>query len=487
MTPENIERKVPPTFKAGFETYLSPFTFRYGSDSMRKTWSQQRFWGNVRKIWVTAAEVQAEAGLVSKEQLDDLKAHQGDLSVEEIFRLERDPKDGTGHDVAAAIKEYSEVAPLGGEKLHQGFTSEDVLSNAEIMQIHESFDILKPKLVGTLRAFGKQIKTHKDLACIGTTHLQVAEPTTMGYRFAKYAQDLLADLELLDYVKGTIKGKGIKGAVGTSASFEELLGGTGMTSEEHENKIMEKLGIDPVQISDQTYPRKFLFSTEGVLTQIAQTLHHFFLNIQVLQSSFIDEVSEPRRKGQIGSSAMPHKQNPINSENICSLTEDMPGKLLSAWITAAFVTGERTLRDSAGKRSWLPESFLIIDEVLTRAEKVINGLEVHKNSVKTNLNKFAPYSVTEIILTKLCNAGMDRKEGHEILLSNAEKAISSVRSGEPNPMKNLVMNDARVTSLLGKEEVESSFNEILNHIGDASKKCGSFLTKLEKVTGPIEL
>jgi len=485
--PEKEVRKVPPPFKAGFETYLSPFTFRYGSDPMRKAWSQQRFWGNVRKIWVTAAEVQAEAGLISKEQLEDLRTHEGELSVEEIFRLERDPKDGTGHDVAAAIKEYSEVSPVGGEKLHQGFTSEDVLSNAEIMQIHESFDILKPKLVGTLRAFGKQVKTHKDLACIGTTHLQAAEPTTMGYRFAKYAQDLLADFDLLNYVQATIKGKGIKGAVGTSASFEELLKNSNMSPEEHERKIMEKLGIDPVLISDQTYPRKFLFSTEGVLAQIAQTLHHFFLNIQVLQSSFIDEVSEPRRKGQIGSSAMPHKQNPINSENICSLTEDLPGKLLSSWISAAFVTGERTLRDSAGKRSWLPESFLIIDEVLTRAEKVINGLEIHKNSVETNLNKFAPYAATEIILAKLCNAGMDRKEAHEILVSNAEKAVDAVRSGKPNPMRDLVTNDARIIPLLGKDEVNQSFEDILSHIGDASEKCGSFLTKLEEVTGPIQI
>lgn len=487
MSTENKDRKLPPRFQAGFETYLSPFTYRYGSPEMRKTWSQQRFWGNVRKVWIAAAEVQKEAGLISSEQLEDLKAHEGDLSVEEIFFLERDPKAGTGHDVAAAIKEFSEVAPIGGEKLHQGFTSEDALSNAEIMQIHESFDILKPKLVGTLRAFGKQVKTHKDIACIGTTHLQAAEPTTMGYRFAKYAQDLLADFELLDYVKGTIKGKGIKGAVGTSASFTELLKDSNMSAEEHEGKIMEKLGIDPVLISDQTYPRKFLFSTEGVLAQIAQTLHHFSLNLQVLQSSFVDEVSEPRRKGQIGSSAMPHKQNPINAENIASLTEDLPGKLLSAWITAAFVTGERTLRDSAGKRSWLPESFLIIDEVLTRAERVINGLEVHTNSVKTNLNKFAPYAATEIILAKLCNAGMDRKEAHEILVSHAENAVDAVRSGEPNPMQSLILKDSRIVSLLGKEEVDESFDEILHHIGDASKRCETFLGELEKVTGTIKI
>lgn len=468
---DQARRSVPEPFKAGFDTYLSPFTYRYGTEPMRKVWTQKRFWGGVRDVWIAAAEIQRETGLTTQEQVDDLRQHRDELSVERIFELER----RIGHDVAAAIGEYSEVAPVGGEKLHQGMTSEDVLSNTEVIQIHESFDIIRPKILATLDAFGGQIDKNKNLVCMGYTHLQAAEPTTMGYRFAKYAQDLLVDLSVLDAIKPMIKGKGIKGAVGTSASFADMLEGTGMNAEEHEKKIMEKLGIDSVTISDQTYPRKFLLLTEQVLSGIGQSLHRYALDLQMLQSSFVDEVSEPRRRGQVGSSAMPHKQNPINSENIDSITEELPGELFAAWMTAANVTLERTLRDSAGKRSWLPESFLIVDEALTRAERVTRGLVVHENSVRTNLERFAPFSVTEIILEKLVNAGMDRKDAHEILVGHAETAVEAKRSGLPNPMKELILGDERITSLVSTEDVEQSFEDILIHVGDAPQRCENFL------------
>lgn len=468
---DQSRRSAPEPFKAGFDTYLSTKTYRYGTGPMRRIWSQNRFWGGVRNVWIAAAETQQEIGLTTQEQVDDLRQHRDELSVERIFQLERQ----VGHDVAGAISEYSEVAPAGGEKLHQGMTSEDVLSNTEVIQIHESFDIIRPKLLGTLEAFGGQIDKHKNTVCMGYTHLQAAEPTTMGYRFAKYAQDLLVDLSVLDAVKPMIKGKGIKGAVGTSASFVDMLEGTGMTAEEHERKIMEKLGIDPVTISDQTYPRKFLLLTEQVLSGIGQSLHRYALDLQILQSSFIDEVSEPRGRGQIGSSAMPHKQNPINSENIDAITEELPGELFSAWMTSANITLERTLRDSAGKRSWLPESFLIVDEALTRAERVTRGLVVHENSVRTNLEKFAPFSVTEIILGELVKAGMDRKEAHEILVGHAETAVEAKRSGMPNPMKDLILKDERITSLINPKNIEQSFEDILTHVGDAPQRCENFL------------
>lgn len=185
MTERNPSpRSAPEAFKAGFETYLSPLTYRYAGPEMRRVWSQNRFWGGVRDVWIAAAETQQEVGLTTQEQVLDLKDHRSDLSVERIFQLERE----TGHDVAAAIIEFSEVAPIGGKILHQGETAEDPLSNTEVIQIHESFDIIRPKILGTLDAFGEQIDKHKDLVCMGYTHLQAAEPTTMGYRFAKYAQ-----------------------------------------------------------------------------------------------------------------------------------------------------------------------------------------------------------------------------------------------------------------------------------------------------------
>lgn len=469
--PERSGQPAPDSYRVGYETYLSPFTFRYGSPEMRRIWSQNNFWRRVRDVWIAVAAVQHEAGLVSEEQLEDLKTHRDDLSVERIFALERE----TGHDVAAAIREFREVAPVGGEVLHWGMTSEDVLSNAETAQIHEAFDIVRLKLVGTLGALGRQIETHKDLVCMGYTHLQAAEPTTMGYRLAKYAQDLLIDLRLLDFVRPLIKGKGVKGAVGTSASFAEILAGNEMSVEDHERRIMEQLDMEAVSISDQTYPRKFLLLTENVLSGVGQSLHRFALDLQVLQSSPMDEVSEPRRKGQVGSSAMPQKQNPIHSENIDSLTEMLPGESLSAWMTAAFITLERTLRDSAGKRSWLPESFLIVDEALSRAERVARGLVVHENSVRRDLELSAPFCVTEIILADLVRAGMDRKEAHEILVGHAERAVDTKRLGLPNPMKELLLADEKITSRLGEAVVEEAFEKVFTHVGDAPKRCMDFL------------
>lgn len=469
MTLDERRSSAPPQFS--FETYLAPFTYKYGSNEMRRIWSQKNLWSKVRDVWIAAAQTQNEAGLVSDEQLNDLVLGRGNLSVERILELEREK----GHDVAGAIAEFSEVAPIGGEILHQGMTSEDVLSNTEIIQIIESFGVLRPKLTGVLGAFGKRIDENKDLVCMGYTHLQAAEPTTMGYRFAKYAQDLLIDLRFLDFVKGEVKGKGIKGVVGTSASFEEMLEGTGMTPEEHEKKIMEQLGIDYVSISDQTYPRKFLFLTGAALANIGQSLHRFALDLQMLQASAIDEVSEPRRKGQVGSSAMPHKANPVNSENIDSITEELPGMLTSAWMVGAFVTLERTLRDSAGKRSFLPESFLIVDEALMRAERIVRGMEVHEDSIRANLKKFAPYMITEIVLGALVKTGMDRKEAHEILVGHAEIARKDVRSGKPNPMKGLLLRDTRITSALGVERIEQAFESIFNHVGNAPSKCTAFL------------
>lgn len=460
------------TFPSGyFDRYQSVFGYRYGSDEMSRVWSQRQLWTNVRDIWIAVAETQQTVGIVTQEQVDDLKMHRDDLSVERILQLER----VSGHDVDAAIAEYREVALTGGEILHQGLTSEDVLSNAEIIQILEAFDILKPKLEGVLDGFGARIEQNKNLVCMGYTHLQVAEPTTMGYRFAKYAQDLLNDWRVMILLTPLIKSKGIKGSVGTSASFSELLRDTGMSPEEHERAIMERLGVDYVSVSDQTYPRKFLLLTENVLSNIGQSLHRFALDLQILQSSFVGEVSEPRRRGQVGSSAMPHKQNPINAENIDSLTEELPGQSFAAWMTGAFVTLERTLRDSAGKRSWLPESFLIIDEALTRAERIVRGLVIHENAIRTNMNKFAPFCVSEIILTRLIRAGMDRKAAHTLIGEHSERATDAVKDGKPNPFKELLLGDEQIVSLLGKTSIEQAFEDIFHHIGDAPQRCNQFL------------
>jgi adenylosuccinate lyase len=438
---------------------------------MREIWSQNGIWTSARDVWIAVAATQAEAGIVTNEQVQDLINHRDELSVDRIWELERQKE----HDVAAAIAHYAEVAPIGGAILHLGCTSEDVLSNVEVLQIQTSIDLVRTNLVGVLGSFGDLILQHKDLICMGYTHLQAAEPTTMGYRFAKYAQDLVFDLINLDQTRNLILAKGIKGAVGTSASFQSLFAGTTMTPQEFEKKVMARLGLDYALIADQTYPRKGLLFTENILAAIGASLHRFAFDMTFLQSSPFDEVGEKRRKGTIGSSAMPHKKNPINFENIGALTSSLPGILATAWNTAAFVNLERTLRDSAGKRDWLPQSFLIIDEVLRRIQRVMPRVEVHPDSIATNLNKFAPFLTTEILLGKLTQAGMDRQVAHEILVGHAEVATDARRKGQENPMQTLVSGDARITALLQRDVIEQAFVDVFQHVGIAPELCIEFV------------
>lgn len=459
--------------KFGFDTYLSPFTYRYGTDDMRKVWSAQNFWRYARNIWVQVAQTQKEAGIVTKEQLDDLRKHIYEIDVERILEIE---KKGTGHDVMAAIQEFSEKAPIGGAILHQGLTSEDITSNVETLLIRDSYDfIIRPKLRELLLSYAGKIDKYKDLVCMGYTHLQAAEPTTVGYRFAEWAQDLLIDLNYCDFIRSQLKGKGIKGAVGTSASIENVLSDSQISASEHEKNVMHWLGLGYVSVASQTYPRKFAYLTLSGLAGIAQSLHRSHFNLQLLQSSFIDEVAEPRRRGEVGSSAMPHKQNPKISENICSLMQEMGERLHSAWTMPAFITLERTLRDSAAKRSWLPESFLAIDEGLAKSKKVIEGLTVNEASVQANLAKFAPFSASEIILGKISMSGMDRNLAHQILVEIGEKAMEVVRSGQPNPLRELVLSDSRIADVLGKEAIELSFDRVFSHVGNAQQRCIDFL------------
>ncbi len=459
-----------------FDSYQSPFSYRYSGYDMRYRWSQANFWRYARSIWYEVARVQMEAGVVTKDQFKDLQKHVYEISVERIYELEKDPKTGTAHDVMAAIKEFSEKAPVGGEILHHGLTSEDILSNVEIALIHDSYDRgLRPKLISLLEAYADKIEKYKNLVCMGYTHEQIAEPTTMGYRFAQWAQDLLIDLKFNDYIRSEVKGKGIKGAVGTAGSIENALRDTRMSALELEQKVMENLGLPYVTISSQTYPRKYLFLTMVGLASIGASLHRSHAMIKHLQAPWIDEVSEPRKKGTTGSSAMPHKQNPKISENICSLTREMPGKLISPWITSAFVTFERGLEDSAGKRSYLPEAFMTIDDALTNSAKVIKGLQVHEGSVAVNFNKFAPFCATEIILGDLVNSGMDRVEAHERLVSISERAVEAKRSGLQVNLKEMVINDATIKKVLDEDKINRAFDAVFHHVGNVSQRCDFFL------------
>lgn len=474
MIPEaraSTQPTVPNASERPGRLYETPFR-RYSTLEMKELWGRENMWLAARSVWVALARAQSRAGLVSQEELADLENNAREIDVDTIERREIDDTDPyyTGHDVLAAVSEFADRTPIGRRIIHQGATSEDILSNVEMLQVQASNKIINKKLRSVLGGFADAIDTHKDTVAMGWTHGQAAEPLTVGYRMARYAQDFLLDLDLFEFYQSRLRTKGIKGAVGTSASFTELLEGKDIKPRELENAVMEELGLEPVTVSGQTYPRKFVYWTTAVLASIDQSGHQFAGDIKTLQSSPYGEVAEPVRKNQRGSSAMPHKQNPNLSERVKSLARGGMVRPIQALWDASEVTLERGLEDSASKREYLPEAYLAADEVLTRVERIIKGLRVYDSAIERNMRIFGPFAATEPILTNAVLRGADRQTAYQRLSDLSKVAVEAVRSGEQNPIKDLIQGDEYIAPYFSPVEIDKIFEGVPDHIGDASER-----------------
>lgn len=453
-----------------FANYTSPFSWRYGSDKMRQIFAEKNKYKLWRRVWVVLARAQHKKGLVSKEELEDLEKNQDDIDIKRIWEIEKD----THHDVVAAIKEFSEKAKVGGGKIHLGATSMDITDNADTIRISQGLDLIEEELKNLLNLFSEKIKKYANFACMGYTHLQPAEPTTLGYRFAFYAQDLLLDLELLKFVKKNLKAKGIKGAVGTSASYVKLTDLQG--AEEMEKEIMDELGLDVVTIANQTAPRKIEFLVGSLLASIAQSLYKFAFDLRIMQSPGFGEWQESFGKSQVGSSAMPFKKNPIKSEQVCSLSRLVVSLSRVTWDNAASMLLERTLDDSANRRIVIPEIFLATDELLISAGKIIEGLIINEKRITKNLEIYWPFSVTESIILEAVKKGADRQAIHEICRDIAMKAWEQIQEGKNNPMVDLLESNEVISKYLKAGELDQLMDP-KTHIGLAAKKCHEILGK----------
>ncbi|MBC8249604.1 MAG: adenylosuccinate lyase [Anaerolineales bacterium] len=462
----------------GYDTFLSPFTWRYGSQEMRRLWSEEhkrRLW---RRVWVALAEAEHQAGLVSEAELDDLRAHQDEVDIARSLEIEAE----IGHDKMAEIRAYAEQCPIGGGKIHLGATSADVEDNADILRIEESLRLVRQRLVEFLEAFATQIEHYQHLPAMGYTHLLPAEPTTLGYRLCQYAQDLLIDLQSLDDLIKNLRAKGLKGAVGTSTSYTQLLKGSGMTPAELEQLVMEKLGLEAVLVSTQVYPRKQDFLVLTTLASIAQSLHRFAFDLRVLHAAPFGELSEPFGARQVGSSAMPFKRNPVTAEKICSLARYLSTLPKVAWDNAALSLLERTLDDSANRRVILPEAFLALDEMLIAARRVVVGLVVHRESVERNLTTYGVFAATETLLMELVKAGADRQEMHERIRQHTVSAWDAIQRGEENPLMERLSSDSALLAFLPAERVRELLDAV-SFIGDAPARCAEFLRLLRARLG----
>lgn len=451
-----------------YSTYLSPFTWRYGSEKMRQIWSEvhkRKLW---RKIWVELAKAQNKMNLISKNELEDIVKYQNTLDIDKSHTIEKELQ----HDLMAEIKTYASLAKIGGGKIHLGATSYDIEDNTDTLRFKESLSLIEENLKKLLLGFGRKIKEYKDLPCMAYTHLQPAEPTTLGYRFAVYAEDLLLDIKLLNFVKKNLKGKGIKGAVGTSASYVAL--SNEQKARQMESQIMKSLGIEPIDIATQIAPRKIEYFISSFLSSVAQTLNKFAFDIRIMQSPGFSEWQEPFSEKQVGSSTMPFKKNPWKSEQICSLARIVINLGNISKENALNILLERTLDDSANRRIYLPEIFLATDEMLTSTINILDGLIINKKNIEKNLNLYAPFAATEAILMEAVLNGANRQEMHEFLRTLSMKAWAQLQQGNTNPLFSLIKNNRTINKFIKKEKLRELFDP-KKHIGLAPTTCLKFL------------
>jgi adenylosuccinate lyase len=455
--------------------FISPFTWRYGSDAMRQIWSETHKRRLMRRVWVALAEAQHQAGLVTAVQLADLQQQQDNINLTRALEIEKE----TRHDVMAEIRAFAEQCPVGGGIIHWGATSADITDNVDVLRQREAAVLLAQSLKTLLGHLANHIETYADLPVMAHTHIQPAEPTTLGYRFAVYAQDLLDDLNSLQSLISNLRGKGFKGAVGTQASYAELLQNSDMTPQVMEKVAMNALALPYFPIATQTYTRQQDLRLLQTLAGIAASLHKFALDFRVLQSPPFGEWAEPFGKKQVGSSAMPFKRNPINTENICSLARYVAALPGVAWDNASQAILERSLDDSANRRLALAEGFLATDELLRRMTRVVAEMVVDETAVRRNIIAYGPFAATERVLMALVAAGASRQEGHEWIRAASLQAWEKLRQGEENPLLDLLLADARIGHYLAADRVRELM-DAGGYVGTAVTRARAFAQQIRE-------
>ena len=432
----------------------SPFAWRYGRDAMRAIFSHERYRRLWRRVWLALATAQQPAGLLTEADLAAIRARVDVVDLAAAAEIEARIK----HDVVSELRVFArQVGPAGG-RLHLGATSADITDNADALRLREALALLEDRLADVLAELADLIERTAALPALAYTHLQPAEPTTLGYRFALHAQDLLEDLEELGRLRAAVRGKGFKGAVGTSAGYARLLAGTGVTVEQMEAEALRQLGLEAYPVASQTYPRKQDYRVLAALAGLAASLAKAAFDLRVLQSGPFGEVGEPYGAEQVGSSAMPFKQNPELSERISSLARFVAALPQVAWGNAADALLERTLDDSANRRVIIPEAFLALDECLLLAKRVYAGLRIHEARLAANLATFGPFIGAEPLLMELARRGADRQRLHEVIRRHAAAAWEAVRRGEPNPLADALAADPEITAYLSPAEVRAALD-----------------------------
>ena len=450
--------------------YENPLISRYASRAMAQLWSPQRKFSTWRRLWVALAQSQQELGLaITDAQVAELESH-----VETIdFEVAADYERRLRHDVMAHVHTYAQQCPTARGIIHWGATSCFVTDNTDLLLLRESLQQVRDRLVSLVDTLTRFATTHRDIACLAYTHLQPAQPTTVGKRACLWTYDLVLDLEDLEFRLAHLKARSTKGTTGTQASFLELFEGDHQKVRELERRVAQKMGFDDsYPVTGQTYTRKIDVQTLDLLSGIAQSTHKAASDLRLLASR--KEIEEPFEKDQIGSSAMAYKRNPMRSERICSLARYAMSLQSSGANTLATQWMERTLDDSANRRLVLPQAFLAIDAILLLFQNVAAGLVVYPRVIARNLGEELPFMATENILMDAVAAGGDRQKLHERIRQHSQAASHQVKGeGQPNDLLDRLAADPAFSAV----DLASAANA-LDYAGRAPQQVDDFVAEV---------
>ena len=457
------------------DTYESPLSARYASKEMKYIFSPDKKFRTWRKLWIALAESEKELGLpITQEQIDELKAHADDINYEVAQEREKIVR----HDVMSHVYAYGVQCPNAKGIIHLGATSCYVGDNTDIIIMTEGLKLIRNKLITVIRNLSKFADEYKALPTLEFTHFQPAQPTTVGKRATLWLQELLMDLEDVEYQLSKAKLLGSKGTTGTQASFLELFDGDHEKCKMLDRKIAEKMGYKACfPVSGQTYSRKLDSQFLNVLAGIAQSAAKFSNDIRLLQH--LKEVEEPFEKNQIGSSAMAYKRNPMRSERIGSLSRYVMVDVLNGYFTTATQWFERTLDDSANKRLSVPEAFLAVDGILSLYANVADGLVVYPKVIEQRLRKELPFMATEnIMMDAVKKRGADRQQLHERIREHSMAASKVIKEegGENDLLERIAADEAFGVTL---EELEHLLKPE-NYTGRAKEQTEDFLNECIK-------
>lgn len=459
--------------------FVHPLVDRYASKEMVNLFSEEVKYSTWRKFWIILAESQKELGLpITDEQIEEMKRYEKDLNIEVAKELEKE----LNHDVMSHIEAFALQAKKAKPIIHLGATSSEVTDNSEMYIILKALLLVRKKLIGVIEKLLDFGDKYKELPCLSYTHLQPAQPTTVGRRAILWAYDLFLDLEELDSFLKNIRTRGVKGTTGTQASYLELFDGNHEKVKKLDEIVSRKLGFkESFWITGQTYSRKYDYIILSKLATIGASASKFANDVRYLQS--VGEIEEPFGKNQVGSSAMPYKRNPILSERINSIARYLITLPFTAIQNHTTQFLERTLDDSANRRIIIPEAFLCVDAILSLYKKIVEGLVVNESVITQRMKEKLPFYAVENILMRSVKNGGDRQEFHKVIRDKSMDVVKKNRKGEyVNLLEELQKDD--VPQILRQsarqmEDLRSFVGRSVEQVVEVSQKIKEYLKSFD--------